>query len=107
MTTMVRLKIARACGDCGWNTFTTSAMNSAALNEWRFISFRLPALANGGETDGERHPMKMTTKALPASRTNFATVEIKDGIPVFALQLGYRDAFVINGAKPREWRRCC
>jgi hypothetical protein len=64
MTTMVRLKIARACGDCGWNTFTTSAMNSAALNEWRFISFRLPALANGAETDDERHPMKMTTKEL-------------------------------------------
>jgi hypothetical protein len=65
-------------------------------------------LANGGETDDERHPGEDDNKrAMPASRTNFATVEIKDGIPVFALQLGYRDAFVINGGKPREWRRCC
>src|SRR4029453_2513117 len=106
MTTMVRSKIARACGDCGLNTLTTSATNSAALNEWRFISFRLPALANGGETEDERHSDEDDNKrALPASRTNFATVEIKTDIPLFACR--YRDAFVINGGKPREWRRCC
>jgi hypothetical protein len=33
---IVRLKIARACGDCGLNTFTTSAATKAALCNCRF-----------------------------------------------------------------------
>ena len=32
MTIKVRLKISRACGDCGLNTLTTSAINDAPLN---------------------------------------------------------------------------
>src|ERR1051325_11186966 len=38
MTMMVRSKIARACGDCGWNTFTTSAIQNAALGSCRSIA---------------------------------------------------------------------
>jgi hypothetical protein len=34
----VRSKIARACGDCGWNTFTTSEIQNAALGSCRFIA---------------------------------------------------------------------
>src|SRR5205823_2292671 len=38
ITMTARSKIARACGDCGLNTFTTSALNSAALATTKFTS---------------------------------------------------------------------
>ncbi len=39
MTTIARSKIARACGDCGLKTFTTSAINNAPLDSCICIGF--------------------------------------------------------------------
>jgi hypothetical protein len=35
------------------------------------------ALADGGETEDERHPVRMTTKEYSRVKTNFASVGIK------------------------------
>ena len=39
--TMVKSKIARACGDCGLRALTMSALNSAALASRRFTNARV------------------------------------------------------------------